>query len=267
MAESRAFDGVITNPLAGRIAKPRRRGHTMIIDKGLGLSQTGDLLEIAADYVDYIKLTFGTAALYTPALLRAKIALIRSYGIQVYPGGTFFEIALVQGRLDQFLQRSRDLGFDLIEVSDGTIELSPAARREAILRAREYGFPVITEVGKKDGAPLEPDAAQAQIQADLEDGAVKVILEGRESGMGAGIYDRNGQLQADDLEQIVAGLSDPGALMWEAPLKAQQEALILRFGPNVNLGNVKPEDAMALEALRIGLRGDTLRLALELGAL
>ncbi|HYF92588.1 MAG TPA: phosphosulfolactate synthase [Symbiobacteriaceae bacterium] len=117
MADGRAFDGVIRSPLAGRSEKPRTRGQTMIIDKGLGLAQTGDLLELASDFVDYVKFSFGTAALYTPALLRAKVALIRSYGIDVYPGGTFLEVAITQGRLESYLQRSRDMGFTLIEMS------------------------------------------------------------------------------------------------------------------------------------------------------
>lgn len=263
MLDEKAFDGVITSPLAGRTSKPRDSGQTMLLDKGMGLSQTGDLLELAADYIDYIKFTFGSAALYPPAVLRAKIGLIRSYGIDVYPGGTFLEIALTQGRLDDYLRRCKEVGFTHIEVSDGTIDLDPGARREAIAKAREYDFPVITEVGKKDGAPLDPGEALEQVLADLEAGAAKVILEGRESGKGAGIYDARGKLQDDDLERLVQGLPDPDVLMWEAPLKEQQEQLITRFGPNVNLGNIKPEDALALEALRLGLRGDTLKLALE----
>lgn len=263
MSEGRAFDGVITSPLAGRTAKPRQHGQTMLLDKCLGLSQTGDLLELAADYIDYIKFTFGSAALYPPALLRAKVALIRSYGISAYPGGTFFEVAVTQNRVDDYLRRCREVGFTHIEVSDGTIDLDPGARREAIAKAREYGFPVITEVGKKDGAPLDPAEALEQVLADLDAGAAKVILEGRESGKGSGIYDAEGRLQSDDLERMVEGLPDSGVLMWEAPLKGQQEQLITRFGPNVNLGNVKPEDALAVEALRLGLRGDTLKLALE----
>jgi phosphosulfolactate synthase len=264
LSDARAFDGVITTPLAGRLAKPRRNGHTMIIDKGLGLSQTGDLLELASEYIDFIKLTFGTPALYPTALLRAKIALIQSYGIDTYPGGTFFEIAMTQGALEGYLQQAKSLGFTYIEVSDGTIELDPADRRAAIGIAREFGFRVITEVGKKEsGVHLDPAEALELIRSDLETGADKVIVEGRESGKGAGIYDADGRARTDDLEAIVAGLHDPGLLMWEAPLKAQQEALIARFGTNVNLGNIPPEEALAVEALRRGLRGDTLRLALH----
>jgi phosphosulfolactate synthase len=212
---------------------------------------------------DLIKLTFGTPALYTGAVLRAKLELIRSYGVDVCPGGTFFEIAVVQGTLDRYLDRVMELGFSGIEVSDGTIDLDPAVRRDAIARALDRGFTVMTEVGKKDGRlPLDPDAALAQIQADLAAGASKVIVEGRESGRGAGLYDGEGRFRADDLDRLVAGLPDPGVLMWEAPQKHQQEALIARFGPNVSLGNIPPEEVLALEALRLGLRGDTLRLAL-----
>jgi phosphosulfolactate synthase len=55
LADERAFDEVVVSPLAGRSGKPRTHGETMILDKGLGLSQTGDLLELTADYIDYVK--------------------------------------------------------------------------------------------------------------------------------------------------------------------------------------------------------------------
>lgn len=151
----------------------------------------------------------------------------------------------------------------LIEVSDGTIPIAPDQRRKAIDRAREHGFRVVTEVGKKEsGTEIDPDEAIAQVLADLDAGAEKVIVEGRESGKGAGLYDAQGRLRADDLDRLAGGLPDPAVLMWEAPLKSQQEALIARFGPDVSLGNIPPDEALAVEALRIGLRGDTLRLAL-----
>jgi phosphosulfolactate synthase len=266
LVEGTAFDGVITSPLAGRSVKPRRQGQTMIIDKGLGLAQTGDLLALAGEYIDYIKFTFGTAALYPTALLKRKIALIRSYGVNVYPGGTFLEIAIAQNRLAAYLERAKDLGFDYIEVSDGTIDISPADRRRTIGLAREQDFQVITEVGKKDSSiPLDPGEALGQIQADLEAGAVKVIVEGRESGTGAGIFSATGLVKTDELEQIVTELADPTRLMWEAPLKSQQAVLIARFGPNVSLGNIPPAEVLAVEALRRGLRGDTFGLAQQQG--
>lgn len=263
----RAYAGVIRDPLPGRARKPRSVGLTMVIDKGLGLGPTRALLELAGEYIDFIKLGFGTAALYPERILREKVALIRGCGVEPYPGGTFLEAALLQGRLEAFLAATWDLGFRAVEVSEGTIDLDHRDRERAIRAARNMGFTVITEVGKKDGSQeLDPAAALSRIEADLAAGAAKVIVEGRESGKGVGLYDREGRLKLGLLERLVAGLPDPGAIIWEAPLKAQQEELIARFGVNVNLGNVPPEEVIALEALRCGLRGDTLRLAIE-GAL
>lgn len=262
--ERYAFADVVADPLSGRSAKPRTVGQTMVIDTGLGLMQTGDLLELAAGYVDFIKLGFGTPALYPSGLLKAKIDLIRSHGVEPYPGGTFLEVAWQQGRLGEYLAACGRLGFQMIEVSDGTITLSPAERQAIIRAARERSFTVITEVGKKDGqSDLDPLDAIRQVRADLEAGATKVIVEGRESGKGVGIYDRSGHLKEDDLEILVAGVPDAAVLMWETPMKEQQREFIARFGPNVNLGNIAPTDVIALEALRRGLRGDTLKLALE----
>ncbi|MFZ5823108.1 MAG: phosphosulfolactate synthase [Bacillota bacterium] len=261
--QNSAFAGVIIDPLAGRSAKPRTAGQTMVIDKGLGLSQTGDLLELGAGYIDFMKFGFGTAALYRSELLKAKIDLIRSYEVEPYPGGTFLEVAWLQGRLAEYLRVCDRLGFRLVEVSDGTITLTPAERQAIIRAARDWGFAVITEIGKKDDeVDLDPIQALRQIRADLEAGATKVIVEGRESGKGVGIYDAAGKAKEDDLEIIVAGLESPDVLMWETPMKEQQQAMITRFGPNANLGNIAPADVIALEALRRGLRGDTLKLAL-----
>lgn len=262
--QQKAWEGVVESPLPGRLAKPRTQGLTMLIDKGLGLLATQDLLEVGADYVDYIKLAFGTSAFLSPAFLREKVALIRSFGVDVYPGGTFLEIALTQGRLDGYLKRARELGFNCIEVSDGTIDLDQRARSATIRAAADFGFRVITEVGKKDATDsFDPDAVLNQVESDLADGAYKVIVEGRESGRGVGIYDGNGQVKEDAMAALVKRLDDPGVLVWEAPLKDQQQELILLFGSNVNLGNVKPDEILALEALRCGLRGDTLKAALQ----
>lgn len=168
----------------------------------------------------------------------------------------------MQGVLDKYLGRAKELGFSAIEVSDGTIEIDENTRESVIKKALDAGFKVITEVGKKD--PNEKVAAEImhrQIKADMAAGAFKVIVEAREAGKGVGIYDKEGKIIEDEFETIIAGVADPDVLIWEAPIKNQQQQLILRFGSNVNLGNVPPADILALEALRVGLRGDTLKRA------
>ncbi|WP_366923516.1 phosphosulfolactate synthase [Metallumcola ferriviriculae] len=262
--EIKAWKELFEFPLLGRQGKPRDNGLTMIIDKGLGLTETRELLDLAADYIDSIKLGFGTSAFYSHALLAEKIRLVTSYGVDIFPGGTFLEVAVLQGKLPHFLDTAKDLGFTAVEVSDGTINMPQRFRTAAIKEALKRGFKVVAEVGKKDPRDmLETDRICEQIEKDLEDGAFKVIVEGRESGKGVVIYDSQGAIKDEDLRKLLDNIKDPDRILWEAPLKAQQQALIMQFGPNVNLGNVQPNEILALEALRVGLRGDTLRACLK----
>jgi phosphosulfolactate synthase len=258
----KAWEGAFLIPCPGRNSKPRTTGLTMVIDKGLGSHLLADMIDMAGDYIDIVKLTFGTSAFNDRAVLEKKIRQIVSSGIDVMPGGTFLEVALWQNRLESYLERARELGFTAIEISDGTIELSPGKRRAALKRALGLGFKVITEVGKKDPREAPPiEVIHRLISEDLAGGAFKVVIEAREAGRGVGIFDKDGKTKQDEIDQIMAGAAEAGDLIWEAPLKNQQQDLILRFGLNVNLGNIPPEEVLALEALRQGLRGDTLKRA------
>lgn len=262
--KNNSWKDILQFPFVGRTVKPRETGLTMVIDKGMGLTEVKEMLDMAAEYIDMVKLGFGTSALYSSGVLEEKIKLVRSYDVDIYPGGTFLEVAMLQRKLDLYLRKCKELGYSCIEVSDGTITMSSEERQEAVLKAREMGFKVLTEVGKKD--PRDKVAGTAihrQIAQDLASGAFKVIVEGRESGKGVVIYDSKGNVKEDELEDLAIHINDPDAILWEAPLKNQQQALIMRFGHNINLGNVQPNDILALEALRVGLRGDTLRMFLR----
>lgn len=260
----KSWQELLQFPLGNRLNKPRTTGLTMIIDKGLGLGETRDLLNLAGDYIDFFKLGFGTSALYNNDILAEKIHLVRSHGVEIYPGGTFLEVAILQDKLRQYLALAKDFGFTAVEVSDGTIELSHATRASAITIAAEMGFTVLTEVGKKDpDSDFEIKEIVQLVNKDLACGATHVIVEGRESGKSVGLYDKNGNLIVSDLEELVYSIGDASKLIWEAPMKDQQQELIIRFGPNVNIGNVNPHEILALEALRVGLRADTLKSTLQ----
>jgi phosphosulfolactate synthase len=260
----KAWEGVIDAPVANRSLKPRTTGLTMVIDKGLGLNQVEDLIATAGDYLDVIKLTFGTSAFYDFDLLKQKLRCLQQAEIKVMPGGTFLEVAVWRKSLEAYLDRAQELGFTAIEVSDGTIDIPLTERQKVIRRCLERGFLVISEVGKKDPRQAPPlEVLIEQAREDKANGAFKVIIEAREAGRGVGIFDQEGKTKIEELERIAAEIGDPDILIWEAPLKNQQQDLILRFGPNVNLGNIPPEEVLALEALRQGLRGDTLKRAVE----
>lgn len=263
---TKAWEGIIDAPNPGRSMKPRSSGFTMVIDKGLGRRATKDLMAVAADYVDSLKLTFGTSAFYDEKVLREKVEIVTGAGVDIYPGGTFLEVSVWQGRYAEYLKRARKLGFTAIEVSDGTLEMDDAQRTDCIKRALDAGFKVISEVGKKSPDEKVATAEMQRLVAhDLEMGVAFVIVEAREAGKGVGVFDKTGAVDEGEVDSIVAGVADPTRLMWEAPLKNQQQYMILRFGPNVNLGNVPPADILALEALRQGLRGDTLKRAIARG--
>lgn len=256
----KAWEGILEYPLSGRTVKPREDGITFLSVKGFGINGINDLISVAAEYIDRVKLAFGTTLLYDDDLLREKIHLFRSADIEVNPGGTCGEIALYQGKYDQFLAHARELGFSTIEVSDGTITMDDATREQTIKKALDAGFKVVSEVGKKDAElSLSMPEMIRQIERDLRFGVSKVTVESRGSGKGIGVYDAKGEVKGDDVDQLLAAV-DPQSLIWEAPNKEGQEYFIKRLGINVNLGNIKPEDIIPLEGLRRGLRGDTFRM-------
>mgnify|MGYP001292061351 CR=1 FL=1 len=251
------WPAALRDPSGRRAAKPRRTGRTMVIDKGLGLRAFEDMLAAAADYIDIVKFGFGTSCLYPPELLRRKTAAAAAAGVLTMPGGTLLEAAAARGLADAFFASAAAFGFTAIEVSDGTIEMNRDLRSALIVKALDAGFTVVTEFGKKR-AGFRPDAEELAktVEIDTALGAEFVTIEARESGKNAGIFDENGSFRAEDAEAIVRAVPC-GLLMWEAPLKTQQAKLLQLLGPDLNIGNVAPEDALALEALRRGLRSDT----------
>lgn len=258
--EAKAWDGVFRSTSYDRKFKPRTEGINMVLDKNLGMRTLADLMETAGDSIDQIRLAFGTSVVLNARVVREKIEMIRAQQIEVCPGGTLLEAAILQGVLGAFLRRARELGFSMIEVSDGTITMTPQVRADVIHRVLDLGFLVMSEVGKKDPRQQLPAGAMhAQIAADIAHGAKYVIIEAREGGKGVGIYDDDGAVDEAELDALVNGLEDLDRIVWEAPQCAQQAYLINRFGPNVNLGNILPPDVLSLEALRCGFRFETLR--------
>jgi phosphosulfolactate synthase len=240
--------------LPERTTKPRESGLTHVLDKGLSLEQVRQFVEVAGDYVDIVKLGWGTAVV-TPNV-KEKIALYQSFGIPVCFGGTFFEVCLRQGKLEEFLALVDECGMECVEISDGTVAMDEEDKL-AILRRLSKRYKVLSEVGSKDDAVvITPSKWVELIGRELEAGAWKVITEGRESGT-VGIYRPSGDVKDGLLEEIKETF-DTSQLLFEAPVKKQQAWFIKYFGTNVNLGNIPPEEVISVETLRIGVRGDTL---------
>ena len=241
--------------LPPRSGKPRATGLTHVLDRGLSLAQVDGLVEVAGDSVDIVKLGWGTAL--ATGNLEPKLERFRAHGIPVVLGGTLTELAIRDGRVDALVGWLRELRLEHVEVSDGTITLSADDKCALIRRLAGEGFIVLSEVGSKDDTKImAPYRWVEQIQAELEAGAWKVIAETRESGT-VGLFRHDGEVRQGLVDEIAHAI-DPVNLIFEAPQKDQQVWFIERFGPDVNLGNIAPDDVLSLETLRLGLRSDTM---------
>jgi phosphosulfolactate synthase len=239
--------------LPERSAKPREEGLTHVLDRGLSVIQVDNLVEVAGDYVDVVKLGWGTAL--RTGNLQEKLARYREHGIPVMFGGTLTELAIAQGRLERLIDWLRELELEYVEISDGTIELRHDEKLELIGRLAG-DFTVLSEVGSKDDTRImAPYRWVEQIQSELEAGAWKVIAEARESGT-SGIFRHDGEVRMGLIDEIAHAVPVE-KIMFEAPQKDQQVWFVRRFGANVNIGNIPPEDVLALETIRVGLRSDT----------
>jgi phosphosulfolactate synthase len=233
---------------------PRRSGGlTHVIDKGLGPRAWEDVLETSGEYIDIVKLGWGTAYV-TPNLTR-KLEVLRDKPVVI--GGTFFEAVYVKGRLEEYKRWLQELGLTHVELSDGAIEI-PRDRKLELIADFARDFTVLSEVGSKDSSvEFEDETWQTWIAEELEAGAWKVITEAREGGT-SGIFTSGGELRGDTISAI-AGTVDVADVVFEAPTKAGQAWFVKEFGPEVNLGNIPPEEVIPLETLRRGLRADTLK--------
>jgi phosphosulfolactate synthase len=233
--------------------EPRAGGLTHVLDKGLGPRAWEDVLETAGPYIDIVKLGWGTA--YVTQNLRRKLDLLREKPVVI--GGTFFEVVYVKDKLDEYKSWLSELGLTHVEISDGTVEI-PRDRKLELIADFARDFTVLSEVGSKDSS-VEPDADEwaGWMREELEAGAWKVITEAREGGT-AGIFTSDGAMRTDVITQVADAVGRD-EIVFEAPTKNAQAWFVKQFGPEVNLGNIPPDEVIPLETLRLGLRGDTLK--------
>ena len=242
-----------------RVKKPRAFGITMVMDKGLSIPEVHNFMSIAGPHVDVVKLGFGTA--YVTPNLREKIEAYQSYDIPVYFGGTLFEAFLIRNQFDDYVAMCKDYGINYVEVSDGSISI-PHPEKCGYIEKLTKHVTVLSEVGSKDAAHIIPPYKWIELmRAELEAGSTYVIAEAREAG-NVGIYRGSGEVREGLVQEILTQIPAE-KIIWEAPQKAQQLYFLELIGCNVNLGNIAPHEMLALEAMRIGLRGDTFSLYLD----
>ena len=242
-----------------RTAKPRNHGITMVMDKGLSIEDAKNLMSVGSPHIDMVKLGFGTS--FVTPNLREKIEVYRSHNMPVYFGGTLFEAFLIRNQFDDYINVCKDFGVSYMEVSDGSISIPHAEKCGYIEKLSKHGV-VLSEVGSKDAAHIIPPYKWIELMSsELNAGSVYVIAEAREAG-NVGIYRGSGEVREGLVQEILTKIPAE-KILWEAPQKAQQLYFLQLIGCNVNLGNIAPSEIIALEAMRIGLRGDTFEMFLD----
>src|SRR4051812_49300795 len=246
-------DGFLGVPV--RPGKPRSGGLTHVIDKGMNLREIEGLFDTAGTFVDIVKLGWGTG--YVTNNLEKKIALYRHFETPVVCGGTLFEAVYGRGKIDELKSWLQEHRFGHVEISDGTLDI-PRDRKLELIADFARDFIVLSEVGSKDSDVVFAPYEWVQwIKEEKDAGAWKVITEAREGGT-PGIFRPDGDMRTGLIQEIEHAV-DFHDLVWEAPTKQSQAWFIKHFGPDVNLGNIPPEEVIPLETLRLGLRGDTLK--------
>ena len=238
-----------------RTARPRTYGLTMINDKGLSVMEARNLVSGAGPHVDLVKLAFGTPIL--SGGLQEKIRIFQDAGIPVYFGGLLFEAYVVRNQFDDYLGLLKEYNISYIEVSDGSIDIPHTEKCKYIEQLSRYGT-VLSEVGSKDKdrEHVTPPYQWIRLmQAELGAGAEYIVAEARETGT-VGLYRNSGEVREGLVQEILTKVPAE-KILWEAPQKDQQLYFLTLIGANANLGNISPAEVVALEAMRIGLRGDT----------
>src|SRR5215471_1251075 len=242
-----------------RNQKPRTAGMTMVMDKGLSVTEAENFLSVSHPYVDIIKLGFGTS--YVTPNLPDKLNVYRKYDIPIYFGGTLFEAFLIRNQFNDYVKVCKEFGIKYMEVSDGSINIPHAEKCGYIEKLTKFGT-VLSEVGSKDAEHIIPPYKWIELmRAELNAGSTYVIAEAREAGT-VGIYRGTGEVREGLVQEILTQIPME-KILWEAPQKAQQLYFIELIGCNVNLGNIAPTEVIAMEAMRVGLRGDTFHLFLN----
>ena len=250
MAETHIFDGLDGTERPG---KPRQNGLTMVVDWGLGAGAQEDLVSVCGSFFEFAKIAVGITRLLSNEMLVGKISSYRENGVEAFPGGQYLEYAEVHGKADVYLPAVVAAGYRWMEVSDNLASVSLEWKERMIREATErHGLSVFGEVGKKEG--LASDVKMSKdARACLDAGSKIILLEAAE-------------LIGDDVEtarEVEAVVDAVGLdrVMFELPgpwiegvtlesIHRMRRDLVDRYGKEVNVGNVQPDDLMTLEAYR-----------------
>jgi phosphosulfolactate synthase len=214
-------------------------------------------LEQSGHLIKTLKISMACWMVAEEGATRRKIQAAQRLGIPTVAGGGPFETAVAQRALPAYLDLCADVGLTRIECGEGFTELA-LSPRDVVRQASERNLEVEFELGEKHGGRFTDEVAGELIatgQSWLDAGAVRLVVEARESAQDVGLFSEPGQFDSRQADRL-ADTFGLDTVLFEAPDKASQFALINHFGPEVQLGNVRLEEVLRVEIYRRGLHSD-----------
>jgi phosphosulfolactate synthase len=214
-------------------------------------------LDQSAHLISILKISMACWMVASEAATRRKIESAKRRRVPTVTGGGPFEVAVAQGELSAYLDLCADIGVTRIECGEGFTDM-PLPAEEVVKMAAERGLDTQFELGKKHTGAFTDDAVRELIdqgQRWLDAGAKQLVVEARESARGVGLFDDAGHFHHAYADRF-ADAFGLGTVLFEAPNKPSQFALLDHFGREVHLCNVRLEEILRVEIYRRGLHSD-----------
>jgi phosphosulfolactate synthase len=247
-----------------RAQKPRKTGITMVLVEDV-VNYGPSYVKPFQELIDRIKL-LDFLWHHDMSVIEKAVAAYREMNMDVAPGGTHFEIAKAQGRLNEYLNLLKALGINEVEVENHAGLSTIEQIKDEVKFFKDQGFKVVGELGKKwwwrDATRVSRDLISVektveQAQQLVESGADYVYWEGMivRSLIGPQLENKEGQKRLIE----VANRVDPEKMifeLWDTRNQSNRPLfawLVKQFGPNVNLANIMPWEVKILEWIRHGI--------------
>ena len=246
-----------TRDYLAKIGVPEMPARTSPFDPGYDPATLESHLEQSAHLMSILKISMACWMVADERATRRKLAAARHHGVPTVTGGGPFEVAVAQGELPAYLELCADIGVTRIECGEGFTD--PDLRpREIVRMANDLGLDVQFELGKKHSGAFDEDTVESLIEQGrrwLDAGALQLVIEARESACGVGLFDGEGKFNPAYADRFVEAFGHD-VVMFEAPNKPSQFALLDHFGREVHLCNVRLEELLRVEIYRRGLHSD-----------
>jgi len=246
-----------TSDYLNMIGVPEIAPATSPFDPGYDPATLESHLDQSAHLMSILKISMACWIVAKEAATRRKVAAAKNHHVPTVTGGGPFEVAVAQGQLTAYLDLCADIGVTRIECGEGFTDMTLKAA-DVVKMARERGLEVQFELGKKHGGAFTDDSVTQLIEQGrrwLDAGALELVVEARESAKEVGLFDDAGNLNRGYADRFAEAFGHH-TVMFEAPNKPSQFALLNHFGREVHLCNVRLEELLRVEIYRRGLHSD-----------